>query len=152
MVSVKRNERLLMSDLYAMQRANGDVFALDDHGRFRVPLFHSNHDAMMARLRNFGMLLFKSVKLDASLLKQIVPKGGAAEVDFWLVNDPLINLNRGRLVQPAQLALLVGNRIKLKSVPGNAATETASLSTAPHSNSNATAAWEDEGGLYSKCA
>lgn len=149
----KKNERLLMSDLYAMQRANGDVFALEDHGRFRVPLFHSSHDAMMARLRNFGMLLFKPVKLDASLLKQIVPTGGAAEVDFWLVNDPLINLNRGRLVQPEQLALLVGNRIKLKSVPGNATTDkTASLSTAPHSNSNATAAWEDEGGPYSKCA
>ncbi len=149
----KKNERLLMSDLYAMQRANGDVFALEDHGRFRVPLFHSSHDAMMARLRNFGMLLFKPVKLDASLLKQIVPTGGAAEVDFWLVNDPLINLNRGRLVQPAQLALLVGNRIKLKSVPGNATTDkTASLSTAPHSNSNATAASEDERGLYSKCA
>ncbi len=31
---------------------------------------------------------------------------GAAEVDFWLVNDPLINLNRGRLVKPAQLASL----------------------------------------------
>ena len=25
-----------MSDIYVMQRANGDVFALDDHGRFRV--------------------------------------------------------------------------------------------------------------------
>jgi hypothetical protein len=57
MVSVKKNERPLMTDLYAMQRANGDVFALYDHGRYRVPLFHSAHDAMMARLRNFGMLL-----------------------------------------------------------------------------------------------
>jgi hypothetical protein len=36
------------------------------------------------------------------LLKQLVPAGGAAEVDFWLVSDPLINLNRGRLVQPEQ--------------------------------------------------
>jgi hypothetical protein len=52
------------------------------------------------------MLLFKPVPLDAGLLKQLVPVGGAAEVDFWLVNDPLINLNRGRLVQPEQLALL----------------------------------------------
>ena len=26
-----------MSDIYVMQRANGDVFALDDHGRFRAP-------------------------------------------------------------------------------------------------------------------
>jgi hypothetical protein len=48
-----------MSDIYVMQRANGDVFALDDHGRFRVPLFNSSSDASLARLRNFGMLLFK---------------------------------------------------------------------------------------------
>lgn len=138
-----------MSDIYVMQRANGDVFALDDHGRFRVPLFNSSSDAFLARLRNFGMLLFKPMQLDAGLLKQLVPVGGAAEVDFWLVNDPLINLNRGRLVQPAQLASLMGSRIKLKTVSGNA---TPSLSMATYSNSNATAVWEDEGGLYSKCA
>jgi len=142
-----------MSDIYVMQRANGDVFALDDHGRFRVPLFNSSSDAFRARLRNFGMLLFKPVQLDAGLLKQLVPLGGAAEVDFWLVSDPLINLNRGRLVQSAQLAVLMGSRIKLKPVSGNATSdETPSLNMPPHSNSNATAAWEDEGGRYSKCA
>lgn len=142
-----------MNYLYAMQRANGDVFAVDDHGRFRVPLFNRSSDAILARLHNFGMLLFKPVILDASLLKQIVPDGTAAELEFWLVNDPLINLNRGRLVQPAELALLMGNRSKLKMVPGNATTdETRSLSTPPPSNRNATAAWEDEGGRYSKCA
>ena len=92
-----------MSDIYVMQRANGDVFALDDHGRFRVPLFNSSNDAFVARLRNVEMMLFKPVQLDADLLKQLVPVSGAAEVDFWLVNDPLINLNRGRLVQPEQL-------------------------------------------------
>ena len=142
-----------MSDIYVMQRANGDVFALDDHGRFRVPLFNSSSDAFLARLRNFGMLLFKPVQLDADLLKQLVPVGGAAEVDFWLVNDPLIKLKRGRLVQPEQLALLMGNGVKLKSVEGyTTSDETPSLNTPPHSNSNATAAWEDEGGRYSKCA
>ena len=100
-----------MSDIYVMQRANGDVFSLDDHGRFRVPLFNSSSDAFVARLRNFGMLVFKPVQLDARLLKQLTPVGGAAEVDFWLVNDPSINLNRGRLVQPEQLALLMGNPV-----------------------------------------
>jgi hypothetical protein len=146
-------EKVFMSDVYVMQRANGDVFALDDHGRFRVPLFNSSRDAFLARLRNLEMLLFKPVRLDSSLLKQLVPLGGAAEVDFWLVSDPLINLNRGRLVQPEQLALLMGNRAKLKTVSGNATSdETPSLSMSPHSDSNATAAWEDEGGLYSKVA
>jgi len=142
-----------MNDIYVMQRANGDVFALDDHGRFRVPLFNSSSDAFLARLRNFGMLLFKPVQLDAGLLKQLVPVGGAAEVEFWLVNDPLSNLKRGRLVQPEQLALVMGKQIKLKTVSRNASSdETPSLSIRPHSNSTATAAWEDEGGLYSKVA
>ena len=112
-----------MSDIYVMQRANGDVFALDDHGRFRVPLFNGSNDAILSRLRNFGMLLFKPVQLDAGLLKQLVPVGGAAEVDFWLVSDPLINLNRGRLVQPEQLALRMGNRVKLKTVPAYATSD-----------------------------
>jgi hypothetical protein len=146
-------EKLFMSDIYVMQRANGDVFALDDHGRFRVPLFNSSSDGFLARSRNFEMLLFKPVQLDAGLLKQLVPVGGVGEVDFWLVNDPLIKLNRGRLVQPEQLALLMGNRVKLKTVEGYATSdETPSLNIPPHSNSNATAAWEDEGGRYSKRA
>lgn len=153
MVSNKDNEKVLMSDLYAMQRANGDVFSLDDHGRFRVPLFHSSHDAIIARLHNSGMLVFKPVALDARLLREIVPVGGAAEVDFWLVNDPMINLNRGRFIQPSELKLVVGNRIKPKAGPIDSSTnEAASLTTASLSKSNATAAWEDEGGLYSKCA
>ena len=79
-----------MSDIYVMQRANGDVFALDDHGRFRVPLFNSSSDAFLARLRNFGMLLFKPVQLEAGLLEQLVPGGGAAEVDF-LAGERSIN-------------------------------------------------------------
>lgn len=140
-----------MSDIYVMQRANGDVFALDDHGRFRVPLFNSSSDAFLARLRNFEMLLFKPAPLDAGLLKQLYPAGGAAEVDFWLVSDPLINLNRGRLVQPEQLALLMRNPVKLKTISGNAnSDETPSLSMPPHSASNATAAWEDAGGRIRK--
>ncbi len=142
-----------MSDIYVMQRANGDVFALDDHGRFRVPLFKTSRDAFLARLRNFEMLVYKPVQLDAGLLKQLVPVGGAAEVDFWLVNDPLINLNRGRLVQPEQLAVLMENRVTLKAVPGNVTSDaTPSLRLLPSSNSIATAVWEDEEGQYSKCA
>jgi len=38
-----------MSDLYAMRRANGDWFALENHETVRVPLFSSRHDASMAR-------------------------------------------------------------------------------------------------------
>ena len=98
-----------MSDIFAMQRANGDVFALDDHGRFCVPLFHSTSDAITARLRNGEMLLFKPVALDTRLLRELAPKGGQNNVDLLLVKDPLRNLKRGCLVEHAELVLLVTN-------------------------------------------
>jgi|SRR4051794_19358101 hypothetical protein len=98
-----------MSDIYAMQRANGDVFALDDKGRFCVPLFHSSRDAMTARLRNVEMLLFKPVALDARLLRKLRPEGGQDNVDLLLVKDPLRSLKRGDQVGLAELTLIVGN-------------------------------------------
>jgi hypothetical protein len=98
-----------MSDIYAMQRANGDVFALNHKGRFCVPLFHSSRDAMTARLRNGDMLLFKPVAIDARLLRELVPKAGQNNVDLLLVNDPLRSLKRGDLVDHAELVLILGN-------------------------------------------
>ena len=98
-----------MTDIYAMQRANGDVFALDDKGRFCVPLFHSSRDAMTARSRDVDMLLFKPVALDARLLRKLRPEGGQDNVDLLLVKDPLRSLKRGARVDYAELTLLVGN-------------------------------------------
>jgi len=96
-----------MSDIYAMQRANGDVFALDNKGRFCVPLFHSSRDAMTARSRNGDMLLFKPVALDAGLLRELIPKSGQNNVDLLLVKDPLRSLKLGDLVDHAELASIV---------------------------------------------
>lgn len=98
-----------MVDIYAMQRANGDVFALDNEGRFCVPLFHTSRDAMTARLRNGDMLLFKPVVLDARLLRELKPKSGQNNVDLLLVKDPLRSLKLGDQVNHAELTLLVGN-------------------------------------------
>lgn len=95
-----------MSPIYAMRRANGDWFAADDRGRFLVPIFHSSGDAMIARSRNTAMLLFKPIALDARLLTQLVPQGGG-DVDFRMVRDPIANLNRGSLLELAQMASLV---------------------------------------------
>jgi hypothetical protein len=96
-----------MNGIYAMRRANGDWFAFEGRGRFRVPLFHSSHDAMMASLRNSGMLLFRPVALDAVLLKEMVPAGGAGYVDFCMVKDPLVSLRRGKAVGQDELVLLL---------------------------------------------
>jgi hypothetical protein len=96
-----------MNNIYAMQRANGDWFAFDDRGCFLVPVFHNIGDAMIARTRNFEMLLFKPVALDTRLLKQIVPANGGGDVDFRMVNNPVAKLNRGSLVELTHLASLV---------------------------------------------
>ena len=92
-----------------MQRANGDLFALDQKGRFRVPLFHSSRDAMTARMRNGDMLLFKPVALDARLLQELEPKGDENNVDLLLVKDPLRSLKLGEQVDHAELVSIVGN-------------------------------------------
>lgn len=96
-----------MSSIYAMQRANGDWFALDDRGRLRVPLFSSQRDAMLARADYWGMQLFKPVALSALTLKELVPADGVSETDFWLVDNPFTDLNRGQWLERAQLSLLV---------------------------------------------
>jgi hypothetical protein len=96
-----------MSDIFAMQRANGDWFALDHHGCLRVPLFHSRQDAMIARLRNIGLLVFKPVLLNERFLKEIVPLPHEDEVDFCMVEDPFASLKRGSIIKRTQLAWLI---------------------------------------------
>lgn len=96
-----------MSSLYAMRRANGDWFALDERGRSRVPVFRSHWGGMLARVSHPGMLLFKPSALDGRALEELVTAGGAGETDFWLVDEPFTSLKRGRLVDRAELSLLV---------------------------------------------
>lgn len=107
-----------MTEVYAMRRANGDWFALERHGRLRVPLFHSSSDGMMARLRNFGMLLFEPVALDAKLLETIAP-GGDRDVDFCMVNDPFASLQRSALMSHSEVALMMNSPIEVRPVQAN---------------------------------
>lgn len=106
-----------MMDIYAMRRANGDWFSLEDHGRLRVPVFHSSHDGLMARLRNFEMLLFTPVALDARGLKEIVAVDGRNEVDFCMVEDPFASLERGSPLPHAQLTALMSSPEKQQTGP-----------------------------------
>lgn len=99
---------MAINTLYAMQRANGDWFAIDDHGRFRVPIFHSTREAMIARSRDTGMECFKPVTVDEAAFANLTTTDGG-KACFWLVGDPSINLNRGRALDHAQLALILQN-------------------------------------------
>lgn len=96
-----------MTSLYGMQRANGDWFALNDGVRLRMPVFRSSSDAMQARARRFGMLLFKPVVLDERALNDLAPAKTHDSACFWLVDDPSINLKWGRPLEYGQLVLLI---------------------------------------------
>ena len=117
-----------MTKVYAMRRANGDWFALERHGRLRVPLFHSSNDGLIARVRNFGMLLFEPVALDAKLLETIAP-GGDSSVDFCMVNDPFASLKRSAPIQHSELALMMNNPIEVRPVQANGNGEHTSMIT-----------------------
>ena len=96
-----------MSNLYAMQRANGDWFALEQAAGLRVPVFSSNHEAMQARAFNVEMLVFKPVLLDESALNDLVPLKGQQTTHFWLVKDECVNLKRGVALQYSKLAEII---------------------------------------------
>ena len=97
-----------------MQRANGDWFELEDNRKPRVPVFHSSHDALMARLRNFELLLFSPIALDARLLNEIV--AGRSQLDFCMVNNPFASLKRGSPLLLAQLASLIPDQARAATV------------------------------------
>jgi hypothetical protein len=84
-----------MNKLFAMRRANGDWFALDDEGLFRVPVFRSSAAALVARSRDAGMECFRPVMLDAAALENLTTTD-EGKACFWLVNDPSMNLSRSR--------------------------------------------------------
>ena len=90
-----------------MQRANGDWFALDYRSGFRVPVFHSNSHAMLARSRDSGMECFRPAVFDQGAIKGLTTRDGET-VSFWLVDNPLIKLSRGRPLDQAQLTILLG--------------------------------------------
>lgn len=96
-----------MSSLYAMQRANGDWYALDDKGLLRMPVFQNSSAAMHARSSNWGMFLFKPMVFDKQASKELASEEGGGNLYFWLVDEPFVNIGRGRVLDQTQLDLLI---------------------------------------------
>lgn len=94
-----------MSSVYAMQRANGDWFALEDEGRLRVPVFHTRNQAMMARSRDSGMECFRPAILDERAVDDLT--AGEGNVGYWLVENPSIKLRHGRPLDHVQINSLL---------------------------------------------
>jgi hypothetical protein len=98
-----------MNSVYAMQRANGDWFALKDGDSLRVPVFQSSSHAMTARSRDSGMECFRPMILTAGAIDGLMT--GAGNVCFWLVQNPSIKLSHGQPLDQAQLESLMRNQL-----------------------------------------
>lgn len=97
-----------MENLFAMRRANGDWFALDDRGSLRMPVFRSKRDAVIAGLRHKEMECFRAARFDDRALQELRSSGN--ENGFWIVNDPTINLKKAVKIDIEQLVTLVQKR------------------------------------------
>jgi len=94
-----------VNNLYAMRRANGDWFSFEDDGRQLVPVFHTTHDAFMARLRTVEMLVFSPIALTARLLGEMGDQPTA--VQFCMISNPFASLKRGVSLQHEQVLSLL---------------------------------------------
>jgi hypothetical protein len=97
-----------MKTLFAMRRANGDWFALDDQGGFRVPVFQTSGAAMVARSRETGMECFRPVALDPTAVENLTTTD-EGKASFWLIADPLLKLSQGRPLDRKQLQQMMTN-------------------------------------------
>ena len=95
-----------MNSFYAMQRANGDWFAVDDNGCLRMLIFKSSGEAMMARSRDSGMECFKPVAFDTRAFKEFKMTEGD-RASFLVVADSSRNVKRGLRLNFTELAPLL---------------------------------------------
>ena len=96
-------------NVYGMQRANGDWFALQKHNGLCVPLFASDGDARKTRAFNVEMLVFKSVPLDERALNDLKKSVGDSRAYFWLVETGSTSMRHGSALTHAEVAALVRN-------------------------------------------
>ena len=98
-----------MIGLWAMKRANGDWFALDNQGKSKVPLFHSKQDAMRARKSNVEMLVFTPAAIEGHELEDLLRLCAGADCQFWLVDQEATNMKRGQSIDGARLREFVSS-------------------------------------------
>jgi hypothetical protein len=96
-------------NLYGMQRANGDWFAIREPSRFRVLLFSSVDEARATRAFNVDLLVCTAALFDERALKQVAELEAHRSVYFWLVEQYSRNMRRGVALEREQVALMLND-------------------------------------------
>ena len=95
-----------MNTFYAMRRANGDWYAVEDQDNLQVPIFKSSGDAMIARARDTGMECFRPVTFDVRAFEEVRRTDGHT-ASFLMISDPSRHLKHGLRMGFTDLAPLI---------------------------------------------
>jgi hypothetical protein len=103
---------------YAMRRANGDWFAIDDNGHLRMLVFKSSRAAMIARSYDAGMECFRPVVFDAQALEEFKRTDRQAGL-FLIVVDPSRHSKHGVRLDSTGLASIIPDFAKVEQNSDN---------------------------------
>jgi hypothetical protein len=98
---------------YAMRRANGDWFAIDDNGHLRMLIFKSSGAAMIARSYDAGMECFRPVVFDARALEEL-KRTDRQTGSFLIVADPSRHPKHGMRLDFTGLASVMPDFAKVE--------------------------------------
>ncbi len=98
-------------DLFGMQSANGDWFAIREPTRLRVPLFSSVAEARATRAFNVDLLVCTAALFDERALKQVAELGEDRGVYFWLVEQYSRNMRRGTALEREEVQRMLNEDI-----------------------------------------
>ena len=103
---------------YAMRRANGDWFGIDDNGHLCMLVFKSSRAAMIARSNDAGMECFRPVVFDARGLEELKRTDRHAG-SFLIVADPSRHPKHGIRLDFTGLASIMPDFAKVEQNSDN---------------------------------
>lgn len=103
---------------YAMRRANGDWFAIEDHGHLRMLVFKSSRAAMIASSNDSGMECFRPVVFDTRALEELKRTDRQAG-SFLIVADPSRHPKHGIRLDFTGLASIMPDFAKVEQNSDN---------------------------------
>lgn len=90
---------ILMSEMFVMRRANGDLFTEEINGKLGIPVWSNEEALARYRERNPALMTFLAARLTRSLINKIGNRlGNEGTVEFFLLaeDDPDADLEDGR--------------------------------------------------------
>jgi hypothetical protein len=104
-----------MSEMFVVQRANGDLFTEEINGTLGIPVWSNEESLARYRERNPELMTFLAARLTRSLINKIGNRlGNEGTVEFFLLSedDPDADLEDGRPISLEEILPGGGRTLK----------------------------------------